>query len=60
MLSPMKMSIHTDYYSFLCVKKGLQVGFMRQALGPGALGRPRGSGWKGRWERGSGWGTHVK
>ena len=56
----MKMSIHTDYYSFLCVKKGLQVGFMRQALGPGALGRPRGSGWKGRWERGSGWGTHVK
>ena len=36
-----------------------QVGCMRQALGPGALGRPRGSGWKGRWERGSGWGTHV-
>ena len=28
---------------------------MRQALGPGALGRPRGSGWRGRWERGSGW-----
>ena len=23
---------------------------MRQALGPGALGRPRGSGWRGRWE----------
>ena len=32
---------------------------MRQALGPGALGRPRGSGWNGRWEGGSGWGTHV-
>ena len=32
---------------------------MRQALGPGALGRPRGTGWRGRWERGSGWGTHV-
>ena len=32
---------------------------MRQALGPGALGRPRGSGWRGRWEGGSGWGTHV-
>ena len=32
---------------------------MRQVLGPGALGRPRGMGWGGRWERGSGWGTHV-
>ena len=32
---------------------------MRQALGPGALGRPRGIGWRGRWEGGSGWGTHV-
>ena len=38
---------------------GPQVGCMRQALGPGALGRPRGSGWRGRWEGGSGWGTHV-
>ena len=28
-------------------------------IGPGALGRPRGSGWRGRWEGGSGWGTHV-
>ena len=36
-----------------------QVGCMRQALRPGALGRPRGSGWRGRWEGGSGWGTHV-
>ena len=36
-----------------------QVGCMRQALGPGALGKPRGSGWRGRWEWGSGWGTHV-
>ena len=32
---------------------------MRQALGPGALGKPRGGGWRGRWEGGSGWGTHV-
>ena len=32
---------------------------MRQVLGPGALGRPRGIGWRGRWEEGSGWGTHV-
>ena len=36
-----------------------QVGCMRQVLGPGALGRPRGIGWGGRWEGGSGWGTHV-
>ena len=27
--------------------------------GPGALGRPRGIGWIGRWERGSGWGPYV-
>ena len=32
---------------------------MRQVLGPDALGRPRGIGWRGRWEGGSGWGTHV-
>ena len=36
-----------------------QVGCMRQAIRPGALGRPRGIGWRGRWEGGSGWGTHV-
>ena len=36
-----------------------QVGCMRQVLRPGALGRPRGIGWRGRWKGGSGWGTHV-
>ena len=36
-----------------------QVGCMRQVLGPGALGRPRGSGGGGRWEGGSGGGPHV-
>ena len=36
-----------------------QVGCMRQVLGPGALGRPRGIGWRWRWEGGSGWGIHV-
>ena len=36
-----------------------QAGCMRQVLGPGALGRPRGMGLGGRWEGGSGWGTHV-
>ena len=32
---------------------------MRQVLGAGALGRPRGIEWRGKWEGGSGWGTHV-
>ena len=32
---------------------------MRQVLGAGALGGPRGMGWRGRWEGGSGRGTHV-
>ena len=32
---------------------------MRQVLGPGAIGRPRGIGSRGRWEGGSGWGIHV-
>ena len=37
-----------------------QVGCMRQVLGPGALGRPRGIGWRGRWKGGgSGWGIPV-
>ena len=36
-----------------------QVGCMRQVFGPGALGRPRGIGWRGRWEGGSEWGIHV-
>ena len=36
-----------------------QDGCMRQVLRPGALGKPRGSGWRGRWEGGSEWGTHI-
>ena len=28
-------------------------------VGPGALGTPRGIGWRGRWEGGPGWGIHV-
>ena len=32
---------------------------MRQVLRPGAQGRPRGIGWRGRWEGGSIWGIHV-
>ena len=37
----------------------VQVGCMRQVLRAGALGRPRGMGWRGRQEGGSGLGTHV-
>ena len=44
-----------NFYIFKVLKKPE----MRQALGPGALGKPIGSGWRGRWEGGSGWGTHV-
>ena len=36
-----------------------QVGCIRQVLRPGALGRPRGIGWRERGEGGSGGGTHV-
>ena len=36
-----------------------QAGCMRQVLRPGALGRPRGIGWRERWEGGLGWGIHV-
>ena len=32
---------------------------MRQVLRASSLGRPRGMGWRGRWEGGSGWGTHI-
>ena len=30
-----------------------------RALKASALDQPRGMGWGGRWEGGSGWGTHV-
>ena len=30
-----------------------------RVLRAGTLGWPRGMGWRGRWEGGSGWGTHV-
>ena len=42
------------------VKQITSPGWMHEtSAGPGALGKPRGSGWRGRWEGGSGWGTHV-
>ena len=32
---------------------------MREVLRPGALGRPRGIGWRETWEGGWQWGIHV-
>ena len=42
------------------VKQITSPGWMHEtSAGPGALGRPRGIGWRGKWEGGSGWGIHV-
>ena len=43
------------------VKQITSPGWMHETevLRAGALGRPRGMGWRGRREGGSGWGTHV-
>ena len=37
----------------------VRVGLKESLLRAGALGHPRGMEWGGRWEGGSGWGTHV-
>ena len=58
-ISSFLRNLHTVFHSGCTNRSPAQIGCMRQALGPGALGRPRGSGWRGRWERGSGRGTHV-
>ena len=42
-------------YYLGCNRSPAQVGCMRQVLGPGALGRPRGIGWRGRWWWGGIW-----
>ena len=50
---------HQNVYYLGWNRSPAQVGCMRQVFGPGALGRPRGIGWRGRWEGGSGWEIHV-
>ena len=50
---------HRNMYIIKCETAPVQVRCMRQVLRAGALGRPRGMGWGGRREGGSGWGTHV-
>ena len=49
-----------DTYILSSVKQIASPGWcMRQVLRAGALGWPRGMGWGGKREGGSGWGTHV-
>ena len=47
------------WFKKITVRSPAQVGCMKQVLGAGTLGRPRGIRWRGRWERGLGWGIHV-
>ena len=58
---PLQHLLLVDFWiaAILWNRSPAQVGCMRQALRPGALGGPGGSGWRGRWEGGSGWGIHV-
>ena len=53
-----RIALKHEYYQ-VWNRSPAQVGCMRQVLRAGALGWPRGMGWRGRWERGSGWGTHI-
>ena len=53
-----RIALKHVYYQ-VWIRSPVQVGCMRQVLRAGALGWPRGMGWGGRWEGGSGWGTHV-
>ena len=46
------------YYTSFTDAYFMSLYFNRQ-FGPGALGRPSGTGWRGWWVGGSGWGTHV-
>ena len=50
---------HSNVYYQGRNRSPVQTGCMRQVLRSGALGSPRGIGWRGRWEGGSGWGIHV-
>ena len=51
---------HWNMYNIIC-ETNCQSRFdaWYRMLGAGALGWPRGMVWEGRWEGGSGWGTHV-
>ena len=53
-----RISLKQVYYQGLN-RSPSQVGCMRHVLRAGALERPRGMGWGGRLEGGSGWETHI-
>ena len=53
-----QLNMNRFYYQ-VWNRSPIQVGCMRQMLGAGTLGWPRGMGWGGRWEGGSAWGAHV-
>ena len=56
-----RVKTNTNYKAIILQlnRSPAQIGCIRQVLRAGALGRPRGMGWGGRKEGGSGWGTHV-
>ena len=54
-----KRTASKHVYYLGCNRSPAQVGCMRQVLGPGALGRPRGIRWRGMWEGWLGWGIRV-
>ena len=63
----MNIGVHvslSDLVSSVCMPRSGIAGSYGSSIssfliGLGALGRPRGIGWRGRWEGGSGWGIHV-
>ena len=51
---------HWNMYITICeIDHQSKFDAWNRTLKAGALGKPRGMGWGGRWEGGSGWGTHV-
>ena len=57
---PGLISFRMDWLDLLAVKGITSPGWMHETvLRAGALGRPRGMGWGGRWEGWLGWGIHV-
>ena len=51
---------HSNMYITVCeIDRQSRFYAWDRALRTGALGWPWGTGWGGRWEGGSGWGTHV-
>ena len=58
------LKVNYKMISFLCidcerVSQCFHIFYLEGKRCPDLMGKPRGSGWRGRWEAGSGWGTHV-